>query len=150
MSVLIEAISIVIPMAVIKEKYPEGWQGFLSAPQNPDTICSDGELLRTAFMNPYDADWLVGYMEKKGLIATVDGEAKDLVVVDRQRGFLSPCSWAELIHFDISTEQRVAACKLKGGAELALSHPQCWSYENSLSKTSYTIALNPFRVEEFS
>ncbi len=144
MPVLIEAINVVIPFAVLEAGFPGGWRGFLATPQNPDTLCCDGELVRTGFLNPHDADWFVSVMVEQGLVV-----GDDVAVVDRKNGVLTPSAWLAFERVEIAPDLVVAVCRLKDGKCVELFHPKGWSYAGSLSETSYTISFRPFEVTGF-
>ncbi len=53
MAVLIEGISVVVPVDVLEEKYPGGLDAYANDCPN-QTFCCDGELTRVGFMTPVD------------------------------------------------------------------------------------------------
>jgi hypothetical protein len=133
MSVLVEAISVIVRVDAIHEKFPGGWIGFKDLIPN-QTLCSDNELARVGFMTPEDAKNFVNWLESAGLIYHDGGKAKDLVVVDQLRGPMVSCDWVEFGH--VGGNERVAACRLTGSMQAVLMRPEGWSFEGSLSQTS--------------
>lgn len=136
MAVLIEAISVVIRRSSIEDNFPGGWEGFVADVPN-QTLCADDKLARVGFMTPIDVGSYVRHLESFGLQYLSDGTAKDIVVVDQQRGFEAPCDWAEFGHVDLhgDSEQRVAACRAKGCDLDTIICPDGWQFEGSLSHT---------------
>ena len=136
MAVLIEGISVVIRRSAIMDKFPGGWEGFLSDVPN-QTLCADDELARVGFMIPADAESYIKRLERFGLRYLVDGLAVDVVVADQQRGFAATCNWAEFgqVSLDEESGRRVAACQAKNSTLTTLVSPAGWQYQGSLSQT---------------
>jgi hypothetical protein len=112
LAVLIEGISVVARVNVIKSKYPGGWERFRTDAPNK-TLCSDNELARLGFMTPSDVTDHIKKLETIGF-TYLDGEnAIDLVVIDQMSGPLKPCSWVEYGKADMSGHQ-VAAARMVG------------------------------------
>jgi hypothetical protein len=132
MAVLVEAISVIVRVDSINEKFPCGWIGFKDHVPN-QTLCADNELARVGFMTPEDVKNFVGALECAGLVYRDGGKAKDLVVVDQLRGPAVPCDWIEF--GIVGNEERVAACRLVGSAQTVLMRPEGWSFQGSLSQT---------------
>lgn len=136
MAVLIEALSVVIKRTVIEDKFPEGWEGFVSDVPN-GSLCADDELVRVGFMSPDDVETYIKHIEQHGIHYLDDGVAQDAVVADQRTGFLAPCDWAEFGHidFDGDSEMKVAACRASGSTLMTILTPDGWKYEGSLSQT---------------
>jgi hypothetical protein len=94
MAILIEAISVVVRMETLHERFPSGWEGFRTLVPN-STLCSDNELGRVGFMVPADVEAFVKKLEAEGLAYVVNGDAQDLVVIDQLRGPMAKCGWIE-------------------------------------------------------
>src|ERR1700730_3882579 len=117
MAVLIEAISVVVRLEAIFERFPKGWEGFKAAVPNR-TLCSDNELARIGFMTPDDVEAFTKELKSSHLVHLGDGEAVDVVVVDQLAGPTSKCSWIEFGHLNLggNPKTRVAACRLEGSS----------------------------------
>jgi hypothetical protein len=135
MAVLIEAISVVVKRASIEARYPGGWEAFVKNAPNR-TLCADTALVRLGFMTPADVEAFVKSLVAHGLRYLVSGKARDLVVVDQQRGFLANCDWTEFGHvkLDGNEKRSVAACRSKSAWEDPLVMPAGWTHEGSLSQ----------------
>ncbi len=100
MAVALEFIDFIVPIAVIREKYPGGWEQCLKDHERliGGRVWYDDHLLRDGAMNPLDIESLIeewtelGFqpMEKRG------GELrwKDVCVVESMFGGPTlPCEW---------------------------------------------------------
>jgi hypothetical protein len=136
MAVLIEAISVVVRMDAIRERYPGGWEAFRDAVPNR-TLCCDDELARIGFMTPADAKSFVERLEASGLAYLTDGQAQDIVVVDQMCGPTMRCDWVGYgtIHLGRDGQSPVKVCRLKGSDVHVMFGPDGWAYEGSLSQT---------------
>lgn len=94
MSVLIEAISVVVSRSAVDRAYPGGIHALARvAPR--ETFCTDGYLVRIGFYAPEDAAYFAAMLEASGLRAEAAGAAADFVVVDQNLGPAKPCLWLE-------------------------------------------------------
>lgn len=136
MAVLIEATSVVIRADALLEAFEGDWEAFKAIVPN-DTLCADTELVRIGFMMPQDVKAFVGELATFGLVYLDRGVARDLVVVDQQRGPMVRCDWIEFGHVDVNRDpaKRVAACRLKGSPRMVIETPVGWTFEGSLSQT---------------
>jgi hypothetical protein len=134
MSVLIEAISVVVRCDAIVARHPGGIEGFRSEVPN-GTLCADGELARVGFMTPQDTKAFVERLESKGLVYRRDGRAVDMVVVDQRTGMMVPCDWAEFGQTDWNGDPRcpVSVCRARETRAEKLVVPNGWEYAKSLS-----------------
>jgi tetratricopeptide (TPR) repeat protein len=144
MTVLIEAISIILRRETIEKKLPGGWAFFKKAVPEA-TSCYDDHLARVAFMMPQDAQAYIDHLEKFGLVYLADGRARDLAVASQFEGLIDPCDWLEFRRVPVPGGGEVAACRYRRGpAEetddwgqpLEIATPPGWVYEESLSKKS--------------
>ena len=141
MAVLIEAISVVIRLETIADKYPGGVEQYIEDCPN-HTLCLDDDLVRVGFMTGHDLFDFIGSLERLGFKYIDDyGEFDEIAVVDQHDGIVRPCDWLEYLNLVIfKGDLRISICKIKGGAIGSIAFPAGWNYENSLSKK--TIALD--------
>lgn len=132
MSVLVEAISIVVDRDAIDARFPGGWDAFVQFVPNP-TLCADPFLARVGFMHVDDVRHFVEALEARGLRHLRNGRAIDLVVVDQQRGPTTGCDWVEFGKLEGAV--CVSACRRRGEPDLPMACPEGWTYEGSLSQT---------------
>ena len=97
MSVLIEAISIVVPNDVLEAQYPHGVAGFARDCPNA-SFCSDGRLSRVGFMSARDTGFFLQLLQACGLDYRPEAAGADVVVVDQNTGPSQPCVWLEFGH----------------------------------------------------
>jgi hypothetical protein len=136
MAVLVEGISVVLLTDAIRAAYARDWTRFVAEVPNA-TLCVDGELARVGFMVPDAVRNYVQQLEKRGLRYLENGVARDMVVVDQQRGLMAPCDWIEFGHVNMEGDRhkRVAACQRKGSDNKQVVCPEGWTFEQSLSST---------------
>ncbi len=144
MAVLIEGISVVVRRDAIDERFPGGWDKFVSKVPN-STLCTDEELVRVGFMSPQDVQEFVVMLELHRLTFQQDGKAIHLAVVDQQRGPTIPADWLEFAKISFGDNgKKVAAAWLFEGPRIAagvhlravefnLATPNDWRFEESLS-----------------
>lgn len=94
MTVLAEAISVVISRTASARHYPGGLQE-LARVCPRETFCADAHLVRAGFYSMEDAQFLAHMLEASGLAGTVGGHAADFVLIDQNLGPLAPCLWIE-------------------------------------------------------
>ncbi len=95
MSVLCEAISVIVPVDLLGRKYPGGAQAY--AADCPDTTyCQDDKVTRVGFMHPDDTMAYINRLVRQATLTPQDGhQFVDLAVVDQFRGLTMPCPWLE-------------------------------------------------------
>jgi hypothetical protein len=122
MSVLVEAISVVVATAVLEKKYPGGAAQYERDCPNV-TFCADEHLTRIGFMVPGDVGAFVVRLSRLGLVFQRDGRSADIVVVDQLHGPTTLCDWLESgRHPD-----GYSAAWLAGTEPGALAHPPGWT-----------------------
>ena len=144
MAVLIEAISVVVRRDAVVRSFRGGWEAFKGIVPN-NTFCTDTGISRVGFMEPNAARNFIERLEFGGLTFVEDSEAKDLAVVDQQRGPTVDCRWLEFSRFSMGNSGYALACWMwdkprKGygvhtsGKRIDLHTPPGWKYEGSLSQ----------------
>jgi hypothetical protein len=133
MGVLVEAISVIIRVETLLDKYPGGWEAFEQIAPNK-TFCADSEIIRVGFMTPQDVESFIKQLQGAGLEFLRSGAAIDLAVADQMRGLTTECDWLEFGHVPLGENgPRVAACRLVGSKIPEVVTPPNWKYEGSLS-----------------
>jgi hypothetical protein len=95
MSVLVEAITVIVRNGDVDRRYPGGVAALAASAPN-QTFRTDGQLAAIGFMTPSDAEVYVLSLEKVGLRFVEDGQARDIVVVDQIHGPTTACDWIEV------------------------------------------------------
>ena len=100
MSVLAEALSVLVPVKVLRDRYPGGVSAYESAAPNRQ-YCADDSLTRMGFMSPSDVGHWINLLTHSGL-EVLGGETKDTpgnwhdcAVVDQFDGPTRACTWLE-------------------------------------------------------
>lgn len=97
MSVLAEALSVLVENAVLAQRYPGGVEGFArDCPRA--SFCSDGRISRAGFLSPRDTRFFLGLLEACGLHWAGGAHAPEVALVDQNVGLLHPCLWVEFGH----------------------------------------------------
>jgi hypothetical protein len=132
MAVLIEAISVVVPVDVLEEQYPGGCAAFEAYCPN-STFCCDGHLARVGFMTPADTGAFIGELERKGLTPMDSGRWRDLAVVDQHsKSATAPCDWLSVGYkFDGPV---FALLEGDNREPIEIAVPAGWRFEGSLSQ----------------
>lgn len=121
MSVLVEAISVVVRRTTLQEKYPGGFAAYRADCPN-QTFCADAYLARVGFMDPSDVQQFVGHLQMRGLEFLVDGAVADIAVLDQLRGPTMSCEWLRFARNADGT----ALCWLNGEEPGDLAAPTGW------------------------
>ena len=103
MAIALEFIDVVVPIRVIRAKYPGGWEQCLRDHQNlvGGRVWYDEHLFRDGAMTPQDAKSLVARWASLGFVPTVEKDGQqawnDLCVVEVMLGGTTlPCEWLEV------------------------------------------------------
>ena len=104
MSVLIEAISVIVRNQTIDSRYPGGVTGYAADCPN-HTFCSDGRLARVGFLSPRDVRFFVEMLESHGLMCRQGWASVDIAVVDQNQGPDPCCLWLDFGHRSDGTAQ---------------------------------------------
>lgn len=133
MAVLIEAISVVVPVSVLEDKYPGGLAAYERDCPNR-TFCCDGGLTRVGFMVPEDVKTFVESLVSRGLTPFADGAWHDVAVVEQQSAApTEPCPWLVVAR---KVGGLVFACLgSEEAGPIEISTPAGWTWEGSLSQT---------------
>jgi len=133
MAVLIEALSVVVRVKTIEEKYPGGMIYYERDRPNA-TYCCDGLLTLVGFMTPDHVGGFIETLESHGFMVfdpyAEEEEFLDLAVVDQFTGPTRPCKW---LSYDRHPDGYSFAW-LTGEEPGELTTPEGWDLENSLSK----------------
>jgi hypothetical protein len=139
MAVLVEAISVVIRLETLAEKYTGGVDQYAQDCPN-GTFCMDGNIVRVGFMSPDDVNAFIENLECLGFRCVIDEEYDEIAVVDQFDGIILPCEWLECLDVKIfEGDQKLMVCQIKDSAFSGVALPYGWDYETSLSKRIMTM-----------
>lgn len=99
MSVLVEALSLVVPRINLDISYPGGVDAFLEAmclPECPSRhVCADDKVVSVSFLSPDAAETVVSPLLDLGFIGLDEQRFRDFAFVDQHLGPTMPCDWIE-------------------------------------------------------
>jgi len=67
MGVLVEALSVIVPVSLLEKKYPGGVESYRKHAPN-GTFCTDSHLTRIGFMTPTDVKDFIDSLQAAGLV----------------------------------------------------------------------------------
>lgn len=132
MSVLIEAVSLVVPRVLLELRYPDGKNGFFAEMSRPSAearyVCADCHLVSASFFTPEAAERAAAVLVSAGMLDVEDDQYRDFALVDQKYGPLLHCHW--LIWSPHPTGYTSAW--LAGTDKAALATPDGWTVAQSL------------------
>jgi len=131
MSVLVEAISVIVRVETLKTKYPGGpVRYWLDCPNQ--TFCTDRILTRVGFMAACDVKVWIDRLQELGFTAVDENNAfVDFAVIDQQDGPTRDCDWL----LWGTHKAGYGLTWLKGSDPSECRFPRNWKLESSLSKS---------------
>ena len=131
LSVLVEAVTLVVRRQSLDRAYPGGAEAFLCAARAlecpPRFACaSDPLLVNVSFGNADHVTKAIELLKAHGLVDAANGEAMDFVVMHQFVGPTRVCPWLEWERFTDS----VTVAWMKGSAPGELAAPQDWTAED--------------------
>ena len=98
MSVLVEAINVIVRRETLERKYPGGEDAYQRDCPNK-TFCADDYLTRVGFMSPQDTQQFIDRLTALGFVFHDGEQFIDIAVVDQTVGLTAPCDWLMAGHF---------------------------------------------------
>ena len=146
MSVLIEAICVVIPRKNLEAQYPGGTERFLKHAARLSSehryVCMDEDLICLSYFSPDAADRAIVPLIQAGMTETHDDAFADFAIVDQRYGPTLPCIWLMWSHDPLGLTSAGLAGELPG----ELSTPEGWTLEKSLRLKRVDIRNFPDRA----
>lgn len=145
MSVLVEALSLIVPRKVLDVSYPGGTDAFMLKMCEPDVpsrlVCADERLVSVSFLGPDEAQVVGAMLLERGVVAVDDHRFVELAWVDQHHGPTMPCDWLEWQrHRDGFTY-----CWLAGTEPGDMHAPANWTREQSPRLERFDIRDEPGR-----
>lgn len=127
MSVLVEALTLVVRRTSLELAFPGGAEAFLSQaselPHPPRFACNDDpHLVNVSFEEPAHAYAAIRLLEANGLVELCEDGAEDFVKVDQCDGPSLPCTWLEWERFT----DAVTVAWVAGAEPGELAAPEGW------------------------
>jgi hypothetical protein len=131
MSVLVEALAVIVRRATLDLSYPGGADQYLldaiEAKCPPRLACTDSDLTSVCFLSPDDSRAWIKHLEPFGLIHLDASRCVDIVCIDQHDGPTMPCDWISWrVHPDGFTY-----CWPANQAPTDMVAPENWSPEQS-------------------
>lgn len=130
MSVLADALSVVIQCSVLEAKYPGGERAYRQSFPS-EFYCSDGRLARVKF---YCVEEMFPFVERLtlwGLSLEADWAPADIALLDGEGGIRNSCDWLEFGMHDGGYPM----AWMRGEARGPLAVPEGWEPSDSLELT---------------
>lgn len=97
MSVLVEALALVVRRLTLDLSWPGGADAFLQSLCRDDSpcrhLCTDGTLVSVSFLTPGQAAVVGGQLIDRGLVEVGHDQFVDFAFVDQRHGPTMPCPW---------------------------------------------------------
>jgi hypothetical protein len=135
MSVLVEALSLVVPRKVLDVSYPGGTDAFLEKLLDPSFscrfTCADDDLVSVSFFATVDAQVAFAELTSAGIVAIDDGKFYEIAYLEQGKGPTIPCDWLEWQKHG----EGYTSCWLAGTDPGRFHAPPDWTPEQSLRLT---------------
>jgi hypothetical protein len=131
-SVLIEALTLVVPKVVLDVSYPGGSDAFLDAllhvAQPPRYICNgDEHLINASFYDPEHIRPAERMLQAQGVIGVDGGKFIEFACLDQRFGPTMPCDWLDFRRH----RQGFSYAWLRGSSPGDMAAPDGWTAEQS-------------------
>jgi len=131
MSVLIEAICLVVPRVALDLRYPGGTEAFMAELIHPSSehryICSDPHLVSVSYSTPDACDRTASSLVDAGMIEVAGCQFQEMAIVDQSHGPILQCPWLVW-----SREPEGYTCAWIAGQDRGeIAAPEGWSAEKS-------------------
>ena len=146
MSVLIEALTLVVPKIVLDVSYRGGTDAYMNAllqMEHPPRYVCDGDrhLVNVSFYDPDHIEGATEMLEARGIVSVDDNCFIEMACVDQIFGPTMPCDWLEFRRH----RDGFSYAWLAGTAAGDMAAPDGWSPEHSRSLTRMDIREQPGR-----
>ncbi|CAN5308847.1 hypothetical protein BH09GEM1_BH09GEM1_18540 [soil metagenome] len=145
MSVLVEALSLIIPRTVLDVSYPGGTDAFMRKMCDPDIpsllVSADDELVSVSFPGAEAATDITTELLALGITAVDEDCFIEMVFVDQSDGPTMPCDWIEWRKDDAGN----TCCWLAGTDPDPIHAPTNWTPAHSLHPKSHDHRDEPGR-----
>lgn len=132
MSVLVEAIGLVVPRIALDLRYPGGTDGFIANLALPSSeqrhFCFDEYLMSVSYSTPDACDRAALALVDAGMVEVADGQFREMAIVDQFRGPIIQCQWLVWSREPAGYTCAWLATKNRG----SLATPEGWSVDQSL------------------
>jgi hypothetical protein len=145
LSVLVEALSLIIPRKVLDLSYPGGTDAFMRRMCDPEVpsrrVCADDQLVSVSFLTGDDAQVVGRQLLDHGIVAVDEGHFQEMAFVDQRQGPTMPCDWLEWRRH----EEGYTYCWVAGTDPEPMRAPADWTPEQSRAFIFHDIRDEPGR-----
>jgi hypothetical protein len=145
MSVLVEALSLIIPRKVLDVSYPGGTKAFLQkmevVPSPCRCACSDEMLVSVSFFGVADATVVGDQLLELGIVAVDNDRFYEMAFIDQAKGPTMRCDWIEWTRH----AEGYTSCWLVGSEPGPFRAPAGWTPKQSRDLTFHDIRSEPGR-----
>lgn len=146
MSVLVEALSVIVARSALDSKLPGGADAYLAAARAPESparfAVTDEELTSVSFLTPEEATRFIETLVEQGLVESEEGGTGDIAFVDQHYGPSVETPWIEWAKHD----DGFTYCWLAGREPGDVAVPEGWSPAQSMSLVRHDIRDEPGRM----
>lgn len=151
MSVLVEALSLVIPRRVLDARWPGGTEVFLAAVRREEVpgyrACADDRLASVMFLAAREAEGVARMLRAYGAVQEDDGcRFVDFALVDQRGGPVLPCPWLAWRR----DPEGFTVAWLAGTAPGTMAAPGDWAAEQSRGMDRTGACYEPGRLLRMS
>lgn len=145
MSVLVEALSLIVPRKVLDAHYPGGTDAFMTKMCEPDVpcrlVCADEELVSVSFLTAEEARVVETELTALGIVDVENDQFQDMAFVDQLYGPTMPCEWLEWKQ----DPQGFTYCWVAGADPDPMVAPENWTPEQSRALVRRDVRDEPGR-----
>ncbi len=145
MSVLVEALSLIIPRLVLDICYPGGAEAFMEKMCLPEIparlVCADDDLVSVSFLTIEQAKGVQDELLEIGIVLVDEKQFVDMAFLDQRFGPTMPCEWLEWN----SHPEGYTYCWKRGTNPDPMHAPEAWTPEQSRQLTREDIRDEPGR-----
>ncbi|MEO8564224.1 MAG: YbjN domain-containing protein [bacterium] len=139
MSVLVEALSLIVPRRVLDIGYPGGTHDFMKRMCEPSVpcrlVCADDQLVSVSFHSVDQAQVVADELRDFGVVGVDDGGFYELALVDQVAGPMMPCDWLEWRRH----QDGFTYCWVTGGDPDPMHVPDNWTPAQSRGLTFHDL-----------
>lgn len=143
MSVLVEALCLIVPRSVLDLRYPGGTEGYFAELARPSAehrnVCADEHLLSVSFYTPDAAERAIACLLDVGFVESRDDDSSEFSLVDQNSGPMMQVPWLKW-----SQDEAGYTCAWLEGTERGeLAVPLEWTLGQSLRLTRFDARTPP-------
>ena len=144
MSVLVEAINVIVRKETLERKFPGGVSAYERNCPN-GTYCADDHLTRVGFLSAAKTQTFLDQLAALGFVFFDSEKFADVAVVDKTMGLTAPCEWLKVDKFP----EGFARCWLAGTEDQCTVFPTGRTPENIRAANRWLLPEDDTQDYEF-